>query len=178
MSIITLIILGISLSLDAFSLSIIYGTFIYSKKIKLFLSLTVGIFHFIMPLLGSYIGSFIIANFISDPDILVAIIFTVLSIEMLLSIKDLDQNTKEFKNILEALFFAFSVSIDSFTVGIALGSGEENVVTAGLIFAFLSGLFTFCGLNLGTKLSLKFGKLANVIGSILLLILAIAHFFE
>ncbi len=178
MSIITLIILGISLSLDAFSLSIIYGTFIYSKKIKLFLSLTVGIFHFIMPLLGSYIGSFIIANFISDPDILVAIIFTVLSIEMLLSIKDLDQNTKEFKNILEALFFAFSVSIDSFTVGIALGSGEENVVTAGLIFAFLSGLFTFCGLNIGTKLSLKFGKLANVIGSILLLILAIAHFFE
>ena len=131
-----------------------------------------------MPLLGSYIGSFIIANFISDPDILVAIIFTVLSIEMLLSIKDLDQNTKEFKNILEALFFAFSVSIDSFTVGIALGSGEENVVTAGLIFAFLSGLFTFCGLNIGTKLSLKFGKLANVIGSILLLILAIAHFFE
>ena len=178
MSIITLIILGISLSLDAFSLSIIYGTFIYSKKIKLFLSLTVGIFHFIMPLLGSYIGSFIIANFISDPDILVAIIFTVLSIEMLLSIKDLDQNTKEFKNILEALFFAFSVSIDSFTVGIALGSGEENVVTAGLIFAFLSGLFTFCGLNIGTKLSLKFGKLANVIGSILLLILTIAHFFE
>ena len=178
MSIITLIILGISLSLDAFSLSIIYGTFIYSKKIKLLLSLTVGIFHFIMPLLGSYIGSFIIYNFISDPDILVAIIFTVLSIEMLLSIKDLDQNTKEFKNILEALFFAFSVSIDSFTVGIALGSGEENVVTAGLIFAFLSGLFTFCGLNIGTKLSLKFGKLANVIGSILLLILAIAHFFE
>ena len=178
MSIITLIILGISLSLDAFSLSIIYGTFIYSKKIKLLLSLTVGIFHFIMPLLGSYIGSFIISNFISDPDILVAIIFTVLSIEMLLSIKDLDQTTKEFKNILEALFFAFSVSIDSFTVGIALGSGEENVVTAGIIFAFLSGLFTFCGLDIGTKLSLKFGKLANVIGSILLLILAIAHFFE
>ena len=74
--------------MDAFSLSIVYGTLNLSKKIKNYLSVTVGIFHFIMPLLGSLLGLFIVNHIISNPDILVAIIFTILSIEMLFNIKE------------------------------------------------------------------------------------------
>ena len=178
MSFFTLIIIGISLSLDAFSLSILYGTFIFSKEIKLFLSSIVGIFHFFMPILGSLIGAFIITNIISTPDIIVGIIFTILSIEMFLSIKDLDKQTKKFKNLLEAFLFAFSVSLDSFTVGIALGTHNENIVLAGIVFAVLSFTFTFIGLNIGRRLSIKYGKFANIIGSIMLFLLGLTYFFE
>ena len=146
--------------MDAFSLSIVYGTLNLSNKIKNFLSITVGIFHFIMPLLGSILGLFIIHHIISNPDILVGIIFTILSIEMLFNIK------------------GFSVSIDSLSVGIALGTHNENIILAGTLFAITSFTFTLVGLNIGKFLTLKFGKIANVIGSVLLFILALSYFFE
>ncbi len=164
--------------MDAFSLSIVYGTTLLSNKIKNFLSITVGIFHFIMPLLGSILGLFIVHHIISNPDILVGIIFTVLSIEMLLNIKELDEEKKDFKNLLNAFLFGFSVSIDSFSVGIALGTHNENIILAGTIFATTSFIFTFMGLNIGKLLTSKFGKIANIIGSILLLLLAISYFLE
>ncbi|HIT37369.1 MAG TPA: manganese efflux pump [Candidatus Onthousia faecipullorum] len=178
MDILELIILAIGLSMDAFSLSIVYGTLNLSNKIKNFLSITVGIFHFIMPLLGSILGLFIVHHIISNPDILVGIIFTILSIEMLLNIKELDEEKKDFKSLANAFIFGFSVSIDSFSVGIALGTHNENIILAGTIFAITSFIFTFLGLNIGKFLTLKFGKIANVIGSILLLVLALTYFFE
>ena len=164
--------------MDAFSLSIVYGTLNLSNKIKNFLSITVGIFHFIMPLLGSILGIFIVNHIISNTDILVGTIFTILSIEMLLNIKELDEEKKDFKNLVNAFIFGFSVSIDSFSVGIALGTHNENIYLAGTIFALSSFIFTFLGLNIGKLLTLKFGKIANIIGSILLLILALTYFFE
>src|SRR5699024_2512859 len=164
--------------MDAFSLAIVYGTLNLSKKIKNFLSITVGIFHFIMPLLGSILGLFIVNHIISNPDILVGIIFTVLSIEMLLNIKELDEEKKDFKSLANASIFGFSVSIDSFSVGIALGTHNENIILAGTLFALTSFIFTLVGLNIGKFLTLKFGKIANVIGSILLLVLALTYFFE
>lgn len=164
--------------MDAFSLSIVYGTLNLSKIIKNFLSVTVGIFHFIMPLLGSILGLFIVNHIISNPDILVGIIFTILSIEMLFNIKELDEEKKDFKNLVNAFIFGFSVSIDSFSVGIALGTHNENIYLAGTLFAITSFIFTLVGLNIGKFLTLKFGKIANIIGSILLLILALTYFFE
>lgn len=164
--------------MDAFSLSIVYGTLNLSKKIRNFLSVTVGVFHFIMPLLGSILGLFIVNHIISNPDILVGIIFTVLSIEMLLNIKELEEEKKDFKSLSSAYIFGFSVSIDSFSVGIALGTHSVNIILAGTIFAITSFIFTFIGLNIGNFLTLKFGKIANVIGSIILLLLAFSYFLE
>ena len=54
-----LIITAVSLSMDAFSLSLLYGTLGMKKEEKLILSFIVGIFHFIMPLLGKCFGNLI-----------------------------------------------------------------------------------------------------------------------
>ena len=45
--------------MDAFSLALIYGTQGITKKNKILLSLIVGIYHFIMPLIGVAIGTVI-----------------------------------------------------------------------------------------------------------------------
>ena len=61
-TLLTIIIIGISLSMDAFSLSLIYGTLGMKEKDKIILSLIVGSYHFIMPLLGLLIGSVVVKN--------------------------------------------------------------------------------------------------------------------
>ena len=170
-----LIIISISLSMDAFSLAIIYGTSEIEKKMINLLSTMVGIFHFFMPILGSIVGVFLIKSFILNSDLLIGIIFAILACDMLFGIKDLDNSKISITGIYQALLFAFSVSIDSFSMGMGLGLHEENIILCGLLFSIFSFLFTKLGLDFGRKLTIKFGKFANIVGSIILLILGIKY---
>ena len=54
--------MAIGLSMDAFSLAIIYGTNGIDRKKIILLSLVVGIFHFIMPNLGGYLSHILLTN--------------------------------------------------------------------------------------------------------------------
>ena len=63
-AIISTIIVGVSLSMDAFSLALAYGTVGLSNKNKIILSIIVGCFHFFMPLMGLIFGNIITTHFI------------------------------------------------------------------------------------------------------------------
>ena len=73
--------------MDAFSLALIYGTQGINKKDKIILSLIVGIYHFIMPLLGYLFGKIILKYIPIETNILVGFIFIILSIQMFISLK-------------------------------------------------------------------------------------------
>ena len=84
-SFLTIFLIAISLSMDAFSLALIYGMSNLNSKDKIILSLIVGIYHFIMPLIGLEFG-FLISkiNFISI-DIIASIILVYIGIDLIIS---------------------------------------------------------------------------------------------
>ena len=169
--------MGISLSMDAFSLSLIYGTQNITKSNKIILSLIVGIYHFFMPLLGLSFGNIITKYLIINISVLVAFIFVIIGSEMIISsLKEKEE--KFFLNTLGFLIFGFSVSIDSFTTGIGLNVINSNYLEVSLIFCLVSGLFTYLGLILGGKLKSYFGTLSSVFGGVILIILGIYYFFK
>ena len=175
--IITIILIAISLSMDAFSLSLIYGTEGIKNKGKMLLSLIVGIYHFIMPLIGLTLGSVITSKIIINTNILVGIILSLISIEMIVS----SFKNKEEKFLLSIpgyLLFGLSVSIDSLTTGIGLPAITNNYIITALIFSVTSFIFTFLGLNLGNILNQKYGKISTLIGGIILLIFGIVYIFK
>ena len=177
MDLIQIIIIGISLSMDAFSLAMIYGTLNLEKKMINFLSIVVGCYHFLMPILGCLVGELIISIIVFDPNRLVGIIFIFFFFVFLLNIKDLDSKQVSLRNVTQAFLFGLSVSIDSFSVGIGLGATGENMLICGLVFSICSAFFTKFGLTIGKQMTLRFGKIANIIGSLLLLFLGIEHLF-
>ena len=75
-------------------------------------------------------------------------------------------------------FFAIAVSIDSFTVGIALSLDNQNLLLGGLIFSIVSATFTFLGLLLGKLLNDKTGSNSKLIGIIILIIFTIKYLFN
>ena len=87
MKIITIILIAISLSMDAFSLALIYGTQGIPKKHKLLLATIVGLYHLIMPLIGLTIGKYIENRIIFNSTIVVGIILSLIAIEMIISNK-------------------------------------------------------------------------------------------
>ena len=167
--------IALGLSMDAFSLALAYGTTKINVRKKIILSLTVGIFHYIMPHLGVLLGTELLLNYIAKANYLVGIIFLILAIEMFISRND--EKKGSITNLLSIIIFAFTVSIDSFSVGIALSLTSKTIVTACFIFALTSMSFTFLGINIGNKIATKFEKKSEYIGIIILILLGLKYLF-
>lgn len=172
----TILLIGISLSMDAFSLSLIYGIIGMNQKQKITLSIIVGIYHFIMPLIGLNFGLFIDNISFINLHIISSIILIYIGIDLIIS------NFKEEENliisILGFIMFGLSVSIDSLTIGIGLKTITTNYILSSIVFSISSITFTYLGLILGNIIGKRVGKYAKTIGGIILITIAIILFIK
>lgn len=170
----TLLLIGIGLSMDTFSVSLSIGTLkITENQIKL-ISTLVGIMHFIMPLIGLIIGSNLLSILNINSKYLLSAILIILALKLL---KDYFTNEDVHikLNIVGIILFAIAVSLDSLSTGIGLAAITNKIYFATTIFSICSFSFTFLGLTLGKYTSYKIGKYATIVGIIILLAVAIAH---
>lgn len=174
MNLFLLILIAISLSMDAFSLSLAYGTLGMNKKDKYLLSIVTGIFHFFMPLIGLLIGRVILKFINIDSNIIVAIILSFIGGEMIVSSFKGNQDIKVMK-LPDFFLFALAVSLDSFSVGITLTKSNTNLLIGPLTFALFSYIFTFVGLTLGNKIQRLVGKISTIIGGFILVIVGVFY---
>ena len=127
-----------------------------------------------MPLLGSSIG----ITFFQNNDIskyLPSLVFLVLAIDLYLNKEEEDFSL--FLNLGMILLIAFTVSIDSFSVGIALGVSSSSIFLSSIVISITSAIFTYLGLRIGTLFQQTHHKKAKTIGVLLLLGLAIKFLF-
>ena len=195
---IQIILAGIGVSADAFSVALTDGL-VYSdinKKKSLFIALTFGVMQAIMPLIGFWLIELVevvagetigsqAGNVVSK--IVVWLAFASLlfiggkmlieSIDELKKPKD-DQNKRLF-SIKEVLIMGVATSIDALAVGIALHADLSTTVTIWLhvsIIMVLTFSFSLIGLLLGKQiLKLLRGKteISGVIGGIILILLGV-----
>lgn len=176
MQLILIVLMAISLSMDAFSLSIAYGTLGLNKKDNILLSVIVGIYHFIMPFIGLTIGSIILKYIKISPNIIVFIVLLLIGIEMIIESFKEKEEVKQLSS-LEMLIFGFAVSVDSFSIGIGLNAVELSPIICFFIFSFTSLIFTYFGLFIGKKINNIVGKLSTILGGIMLIILGLIYLF-
>lgn len=170
--IITYIIIGIGLSIDAFIVSISYGTVISKYKEKILLVFTIGILHFIMPLLGSVIANIIDDILIINTKYIVIAIFIVLLIGML---KNDNQSIINIASMLSIFLLGIAVSMDSLSVGIALTLSESKIIPAALTFSIISTIITFFGIKISSYITQKYNNRAKILGIILILIVILKY---
>lgn len=176
MNLIIIIIVAISLSMDAFSLSLAYGTIGLSKEDTIKLTLIVSLYHFVMPLLGLEIGNLLMNYLPISPDMIVFFVLVFIGCQMLVeSFKEEDIDTK--MTLWNLFAFGFAVSLDSFSVGIGLSSLTTNYISSCVIFSLFSGLFTYLGLSLGKYMNQLIGKTSTILGGITLIVLGIIYLF-
>lgn len=174
MSIFVVIILSISLSMDAFSLSLAYGTLNLDKKQIIILSTIVGIYHLFMPLIGMNIGNLILSFLPINPNLIVFVVLFVIGLQMIIESFNNDKSIK-IMNFLELLIFGLAVSIDSFSIGIGLKAIYRNPLVAAITFSLSSFIFTYLGLILGKKLNNLIGKISTMFGGIILILIGIIY---
>lgn len=168
--------IAVSLSMDAFSLSLAYGTLGLKTKDMFKLSFIVSVYHFIMPLLGLFVGKIFLKLFPINPDVIVFIVLSFIGIQMIVeSIKHEEVDKKT--SFLELLFFGLAVSIDSFSVGIGLSSISHYYIICAIIFSISSFLFTYLGLILGRYISQLVGRISTIVGGVVLIFIGTFYLF-
>lgn len=174
MQICIILTIAVSLSMDAFSLSIAYGTLGITKKEISRLSLIVGLYHFFMPLFGYYLGRILLNIIPLNPDFIVFVVLSFVGIEMIIESIKTESIVKKTK-IIDLLLFGLAVSMDSFSIGIGLNAISHKKILCALTFSITSYIFTYLGLNFGKKINQLIGKISTIIGGVVLIAIGIIY---
>lgn len=174
MNLFILFIIAISLSMDAFSLSLAYGMLDIPRKDIYLLSIIVGIYHFFMPMIGFFIGNRYIKFLPIASNYVVFIILILIGIEMIIDTIKKEEQLKVMP-LYSMIIFGFTVSIDSFSVGLGLDTISKNIILSSLIFSITSFIFTLTGLFIGKKINQILGKISTLIGGCVLILIAILY---
>lgn len=167
--------IGISLSIDAFSLSLALGTIIKKKQRIILFPIIVGIFHFIMTSTGNKIG-YLLSEIAKLPlKKISGIIFIYLAIETYQN-KNKSEEIKVF-SLFKQICVAFLVSIDSILVGLAYGVKREKIILAAIIFLVESSFFTYLGIKIGDKIQKNIDNYSTYFGTIILLLIGGYYLF-
>lgn len=187
--ILMIFILSISISVDAFLVSIV-DAIVYNKihrKKLIIIPIIFAFFHALMPLLGYFLASLIYGHIVNIlHKVSFALILIVASKMLFDGLKpiDLDENQQIKKKhkrkikIIDILFQAIATSIDAFAVGISLLKISNNFTIGfhiSIILIVTFSIFVF-GIFLGKKLYKIFkGKdnVANIVASFGLFLIAI-----
>ena len=183
MSFLEIVLIAVSLSMDAFAISITLGL---SNKNPRFIYMLIpgiyfGFFQALMPLDGYYAGALFAAQ-IQHLDHWVA--FVLLGLIGGKMIKDGFSKKEEEKleanpyQFFRMLLLAIATSIDALAVGITFSFFTINIFTAILITGTTTFIISLAGVKVGYIFGVKFKSGAEIIGGAALVILGIKILIE
>ena len=195
MSVAEVVLIGVALAMDAFALTVA-NCATYKKTLgklgEAAMPVTFGLFQFLMPVIGYYIGS-LFAEYISAVSkYLTAAIFFVLAAKIVFdNVKEIRQSKKGEETeetsaensakftIWVLLLQAVATSIDALAVGVTF-TAELNfsVFAAAAIIGGVTLLIVTVALFIGKYLGKILGKYATWLGALILLSLAVKNLVE
>ena len=169
----SIFLIGVALSMDAFSIALSIGTTHLSKNRFILIPIVVSIMHFVMPLIGLFLGNQILSVININPKIIMTIILLYLAFLMY---KDRNNDkVPKINSLLSIFLYAISVSLDSFSVGIGLKALTDKILIPPIIFSLCAGTITYMGLILGKYSQKVWQEKSSLIGIILLISISIVN---
>lgn len=165
----TLLMMAFALGMDAFSVGLGMGMYKLRLRQIFKIGMTIGLFHVWMPLVGMAAGHFLSEKFGTIASFLGGLLLVLLGLQMIWSsLKKGDE-----KAITPAgfglLLFAFSVSVDSLSVGLTLGIYQAKAIMVVLCFGIVAMVMTWSGLLAGRKVQGWLGPYSEALGGSILL---------
>lgn len=179
------IIIAITMAMDAFAVSICKGVCSKGRLIKtgLICGLWFGIFQALMPLIGWLFGE-LLMKFIDIESISGYIAFALLSflgVKMIKESLEKDCECCETDSSLAfkvMLVFAIATSIDALAVGVTISILDASIFLSMLLIGTITFALSFAGSIIGAKVGSKYEKKAELVGGIVLVLLAIKFLLE
>ncbi|MDU5252013.1 manganese efflux pump MntP family protein [Anaerococcus vaginalis] len=183
MSLISIFILAIGLSMDAFAASICQGLQIKENNIKntLSIGLCFGIFQALMPIIGYFLASNF-ANSIKAIDHWVAfILLFIIGFQMIRESKDASCEISHGLSLKSLFSLGIATSIDAMAVGVSFAFLNVNIFSSSTIIGITTFILSSIAFKIGNKLGMKSKQISELIGGVILILLGtkilIEHLF-
>lgn len=187
MNLLSIFVLGIGLSMDAFSVSICKG--LAMKRITLGKMLIVGgwfgAFQALMPLLGFFLGSAFASAIVKIDHWIAFLLLAFIGGNMIKEAfgkeEEPESGGKGEEQILavkEMFILAVATSIDALACGITFAFLKVNIWIAILVIGATTFVFGCVGVKIGNVFGARFKNKAEVVGGVLLIALGIKILVE
>lgn len=169
----TAFLIGIGLSMDAFSVSITNGMNMKRVEFKdaFKIALFYGIFQFIMPVIGFFAAG-IFKSYIEAVDHWVAfLLLAFIGIKMIIEAFDKKEEEKKEKNLsIKVLTLqAIATSIDALAVGISFAALNTPIWSSSFIIGMTTFVLCFGAVYIGKTVGKFLAEKAEIFGGIILL---------
>ena len=181
MNFIEIFLIGISLAVDAFAVSICKGLSMKKYEVKkgLIIGIYFGIFQGIMPIIGYLLGT-TFENLITSIDHWIAfVLLLTIGANMIREALSSDEETNNDKvDIRTMIPLAVATSIDALAIGITFAFFKVNILTATIIITITTFILSIIGTKIGNKFGIKYKNKAEFIGGLILIIMGIKILLE
>lgn len=175
MSLFDLIMIGISLSMDAFAVSICKGLSV--RKVQLSHALICGAwfgaFQAIMPSLGYFLGSRFEHLLNSVGPWVAFILLAVIGVNMVRESFGGDETVDNDFSAKAMLPLAVATSIDAFAVGVGFAAMEANIVVAALLIGCTTFTLSAIGVKVGAMFGDKYRAVSERFGGLVLILIGL-----
>ena len=175
MTFLSSILLAFGLAMDAFAVSITGG--IASPAVSFAFALNIALlfagFQMAMPLIGWWLGNNTITYIQPYAQWVAFLLLCLLGAKMIYESFHNKEDNKSinFDSILVLLFLAIATSIDAFVSGICISFLGLGIFKVIIIIGVITLLLSLVGVGLGKVLGHLFGRYAELIGGIILIII-------
>jgi putative Mn2+ efflux pump MntP len=181
MNVLEVVLIGIALSADAFSVTVsnVFANPGMSRGKKLSMPLAFSVFQGLMPLLGFLLGGLFAAYIERYAGIVSFIILAAIGGKMLWDGVHDDDPDPERDNLKAAVLLlqAVATSIDAFAVGVSFAAEAVAIVPACCIIACCTFVCCLLALAIGRKLGDVIGRYAQCVGGVVLVIIGVKALF-
>lgn len=181
MGFIEIFLIGISLAMDAFAVSVCKG--LSMKKINykkaIIIALYFGIFQALMPVIGYFLGS-AFETLVTKIDHWIAfILLGAIGANMIKeSFSKESENVNDNVDFKTMVILAIATSIDALAVGITFAFLQVNLLYSVIIIGVVTSLLSFIGVYIGNKFGSKFESKAEFAGGIILILMGLKILLE
>ncbi len=176
MSPITVFFLSVSMSVDAFAVSVGRGTALNRPRLSeaLRTGIVFGVVEAITPFLG-WVAGVLASDWVSHVDHWLAFgLLSAVGLHMLYTViwpKDDDGETSQGGSFLVLLATALGTSIDAMAVGLSLafiGINLQGIIVISVAIGLATFIMSTMGLMIGKAIGARFGKFAEVAAAVVL----------
>lgn len=183
MSTIEIILVGVSLAMDAFAVSTCKGLSMpkINYKHALIIALFFGVFQAVMPLIGWLLGS-AFEKYITTFDHWIAFgLLLILGIKALVDAirdKDDDKNEEYKLDFKELTVLAIATSIDALAVGVTFAFLQVSLALSVSLIGVITFVLCLIGVMIGNKFGSKWKKPASIAGGVVLILMGVKILLE
>lgn len=180
MNILEIILVSISLAMDAFAVSLCKGMSFSNSKYNngLVVGLYFGLFQAIMPLIGYMIGNRFHDLIISIDHWISFFLLAFIGIKM---IKDAILNENNINNRIDyktMLPLAIATSIDALVIGVTMSFLDVNIILSIFFIGIITLILSFVGVLIGNKVGEHLGIKSQILGGFILIVIGLKILFE